>query len=637
MAQLASGIPYALTAGQDSASAPHAAEDYNALYQRHQPRIFRYCLRVLGNRSDAEDATQETFIRLSRQLDRVVGDPGPYLAGIAHHVCYDLRHKRRTLNVSLDEASTSPARIPGPETEIVESTFLAEMWGALSTRERILLAHAYAGFSYDEIASRAAISAKCVSVSITRARQRLRKLAAAGSSAACLPALVWRVVHRARQHASTAYANTVGTVLQLADQGMAFMAALVASLVAGASMPVVAATSAQNNSSPLAAALQPALASAAARSTTATRGAQTTVTLASPATSNTPSGNALLRTLGSNLPGGNAGPNDGPYESIVASPNYSSDHTILAMQWTTVNCTQCATLLRSTDGGTSWVHVSELGFAGGLILLPPSYPQDNSIFDVGSMGLLMSKDGGLTFNLVAPMPSATAAMMPTSTPGDAKVLVIPQNQPGATWIVDAASKALTPGPVLPAGFVPDSATYVGNNLLLAGRPGSSYATSSAGELVSCAPMCTVLADLPGDSPPFHIAVSPTVSTDHTVVIASYTHLYVSHTDGLSFQAATVPAGDAITGIALQPGQSTPVIVASAFTTGTSRQALVLRSLDGGATYSASTGGLPSVTSLSPIVALPDGRLLGAIVANATTNLYGLRCSSNGGANWSTAC
>ena len=45
-----------------------------ALYRRYGPAIFARCRKLLGDPASAEDATQETFLRIQRQLDRVPND-----------------------------------------------------------------------------------------------------------------------------------------------------------------------------------------------------------------------------------------------------------------------------------------------------------------------------------------------------------------------------------------------------------------------------------------------------------------------------------------------------------------------------------------------------------------------------------
>ena len=45
-----------------------------ALYEIYGERIFRYAYRMLGNRSDAEDATAETFLRVLRRSSELRAD-----------------------------------------------------------------------------------------------------------------------------------------------------------------------------------------------------------------------------------------------------------------------------------------------------------------------------------------------------------------------------------------------------------------------------------------------------------------------------------------------------------------------------------------------------------------------------------
>jgi len=46
-------------------------ETFRELVKRHQSLVFASCMEVLHDRADAEDATQETFIRLARNADKV--------------------------------------------------------------------------------------------------------------------------------------------------------------------------------------------------------------------------------------------------------------------------------------------------------------------------------------------------------------------------------------------------------------------------------------------------------------------------------------------------------------------------------------------------------------------------------------
>lgn len=68
------------------------------LVNRHHELVFRVCLRILGHRQDAEDATQETFSRVARYLHR--WDPArplePWLVTIAGNRSRSLLAKKKS-------------------------------------------------------------------------------------------------------------------------------------------------------------------------------------------------------------------------------------------------------------------------------------------------------------------------------------------------------------------------------------------------------------------------------------------------------------------------------------------------------------------------------------------------------------
>ncbi|HSL27211.1 MAG TPA: sigma-70 family RNA polymerase sigma factor, partial [Acidimicrobiia bacterium] len=76
-------------------------EAFTVLMRRHEDRVFGVCLRLMGNRSAALDATQETFLTLYRKAGQYRGTAavGTWLYRIAVNTCYDLlrKEKRRPL------------------------------------------------------------------------------------------------------------------------------------------------------------------------------------------------------------------------------------------------------------------------------------------------------------------------------------------------------------------------------------------------------------------------------------------------------------------------------------------------------------------------------------------------------------
>lgn len=72
---------------------------FNQIMRNHEDRVFSVCLRIMGNREYALDATQETFLTAFRKADQFKGNSalGTWIYRIAVNTCYDQlrKHKRR--------------------------------------------------------------------------------------------------------------------------------------------------------------------------------------------------------------------------------------------------------------------------------------------------------------------------------------------------------------------------------------------------------------------------------------------------------------------------------------------------------------------------------------------------------------
>ncbi len=70
-----------------------------SLYDRYHRQCFAFALRILGAESDAEEAVQETFVRVWRsaaQYDRARAGVGSWVLSITRNLCLDeLRRRRR--------------------------------------------------------------------------------------------------------------------------------------------------------------------------------------------------------------------------------------------------------------------------------------------------------------------------------------------------------------------------------------------------------------------------------------------------------------------------------------------------------------------------------------------------------------
>src|ERR1700689_5147860 len=80
-------------------------EAFEALLAAYQNKVFRLCYSMLGDRAQAEDAAQESFLRIWKSLDRYRGDAaiGTWIFSITRNVCLTAISKRRK-SASLEEA-----------------------------------------------------------------------------------------------------------------------------------------------------------------------------------------------------------------------------------------------------------------------------------------------------------------------------------------------------------------------------------------------------------------------------------------------------------------------------------------------------------------------------------------------------
>jgi RNA polymerase sigma factor (sigma-70 family) len=120
----------------------------------HQP-LYRYCLAIVGSRQDAEDALQETMVKVLRALPGEKREIAlkPWLYRIAHNESIDLLRRRRE-GVSLEEGE--PAVGEGLAEQVETRQRLRQLiadLGSLPDRQRgVLLMREAAGLDFDEIA-----------------------------------------------------------------------------------------------------------------------------------------------------------------------------------------------------------------------------------------------------------------------------------------------------------------------------------------------------------------------------------------------------------------------------------------------------------------------------------------------------
>jgi RNA polymerase sigma-70 factor (ECF subfamily) len=94
---------------------------FEELYRAHGGRMKSVAMGLLGNRSDAEDAVQEAFLKLYRSLPSFKGDSllSTWLYRILVNTCRDIG-RRRTRSPERPLPAVDPAAVPEPSTPAVD-------------------------------------------------------------------------------------------------------------------------------------------------------------------------------------------------------------------------------------------------------------------------------------------------------------------------------------------------------------------------------------------------------------------------------------------------------------------------------------------------------------------------------------
>ena len=162
--------------------------EFTALVQRQSRFVFRVAYAVLLNAHDAEDAVQETFLKLYRNGGwQSLDNERAFLARVAWRVAVDRRPRasRSSFHLESDSAplDTMPSHVPGPEQTAVaanQNAMVHSMIDALPEDLRLpLVLSAFDELNSREIAAILAIPEGTVRTRLQRARTLLRQKIAA--------------------------------------------------------------------------------------------------------------------------------------------------------------------------------------------------------------------------------------------------------------------------------------------------------------------------------------------------------------------------------------------------------------------------------------------------------------------------
>lgn len=177
------GHAHTATFSSDADGQAWTPPTWEEIVSTHSGRVYRLAYRLTGNQHDAEDLTQEVFVRVFRSLSTYT--PGTF-EGWLHRITTNLfldmvRRKQRIRFDALgdDAAERLPSREPTPQQLFHDAHFDADVQQALDTlapefRAAVVLCD-IEGLSYEEIAATLGVKLGTVRSRIHRGRSQLRK------------------------------------------------------------------------------------------------------------------------------------------------------------------------------------------------------------------------------------------------------------------------------------------------------------------------------------------------------------------------------------------------------------------------------------------------------------------------------
>jgi len=170
------------TAVFDATGDKAAMPSWDELVRQHADRVYRLAYRLSGNQQDAEDLTQETFIRVFRSVQNY--QPGTF-EGWLHRITTNLfldmvrRRTRIRMEALPEDYDRVPAEDPNPEQIFHDSRLGPDLQAALDSlppefRAAVVLCD-IEGLSYEEIGATLGVKLGTVRSRIHRGRQALRE------------------------------------------------------------------------------------------------------------------------------------------------------------------------------------------------------------------------------------------------------------------------------------------------------------------------------------------------------------------------------------------------------------------------------------------------------------------------------
>lgn len=169
---------------------------YNVMVTQYYDQIFTRVSQLLNNKQDAEEVTQDAFIRAQRGLENFRGDASfstwlyQIATNLAHNRYWYWFRRKRDQSISLDQPqcedgsltleNVMPCADENPAEAVVTQEFVDRVSACMQylndKHKEVLILRNVKNLTYDEIAQQLEISVGTVKSRIARARESLRGL-----------------------------------------------------------------------------------------------------------------------------------------------------------------------------------------------------------------------------------------------------------------------------------------------------------------------------------------------------------------------------------------------------------------------------------------------------------------------------
>lgn len=160
-----------------------------AIYDRHSGRLFGVIMRILRNRTDAEEVLQEVFLRVwtrAEMYDERAGAPAPWLVRLARNRAIDILRSRRARGLVAPVADVHDSSAVAPATssatpELVAAnaerreTLNAALAGLPEEQRALVAAAFFQGYTHSELAQRFGLPLGTVKTRIRTAMMAMRQ------------------------------------------------------------------------------------------------------------------------------------------------------------------------------------------------------------------------------------------------------------------------------------------------------------------------------------------------------------------------------------------------------------------------------------------------------------------------------